>query len=368
VNNVAVGVEDYAYNALGALKVNAGVTLNDQRPRLDGGGTADSGVPSGVGTNTVTMNTGGYVTAIGGVGLSYSARGFFIQATPPVPALPLLYAVDASRKRIWEQHGTTGTANDVNYDVWEGMDRVAIIGPDPLGTPLRQGYLFDGIDHPLRIRTGSTIAYYELDLAGNVRRLRLSGGSDLGGYRYSAFGKTVENTAIMDQSLRWKARWFNNYGGFEVYDIRARQWSPDLGTFLSADEFSDLEEVQRAVRAAGIAPSDAAAVSQQVRFQVELLQRGLGHLKSPRSFGYHDPSTTLWGWPGQNPLRWQDPSGHGKLCAVLYIVVYQLCKSAGLGVVTCQDFAQYAYERCEKQPNPPNACSKFGGGGSSDTF
>jgi hypothetical protein len=26
-------------------------------------------------------------------------------------------------------------------------------------------------------------------------------------------------------------------------------------------------------------------------------------------YAYHDPSSTLWGWPGQNAIRWSDPSG-----------------------------------------------------------
>ena len=44
--------------------------------------------------------------------------------------------------------------------------------------------------------------------------------------------------------------------------MRARQWCPELGAFLSIDEYR-----------------------------------------------YHSPRTTLWGWPEQNPLRYRDPSG-----------------------------------------------------------
>ena len=112
-------------------------------------------------------------------------------------------------------------------------------------------YLFDGIDHPLRIKIAatSTTAYYELDLAGNVRGLRASGGASLGGYRYSAFGQTLEDTSSITQPLRWKGRWFSPVAG-GTYDVRARQWSPELGVFLSVDEFD-----------------------------------------------YHTEKTTLWGWP-----------------------------------------------------------------------
>jgi RHS repeat-associated protein len=159
-------------------------------------------------------------------------------------------------------------------------------------------FLYDGIDHPLRLSspeikatsqpafpqtptqtffsaTPLTVAYYELDLAGNVRRLRQPGGLDLGGYRYSAFGETVEDTVVLQsvnpliqadnrtQPLRWKGMWrFDLGGGVEVYDARARMWSPKLGTFLSVDEFA-----------------------------------------------FHDSRSTLWGWPSQNPIRYSDPSG-----------------------------------------------------------
>jgi hypothetical protein len=61
--------------------------------------------------------------------------------------------------------------------------------------------------------------------------------------------------------LRWKGRPRQLFGGTEVYDMRARQWVPELGVFLSIDEYR-----------------------------------------------YHSPRTTLWGWPGQNPLRYRDPS------------------------------------------------------------
>jgi RHS repeat-associated protein len=96
-----------------------------------------------------------------------------------------------------------------------------------------------------------------------VRALRASGGADLGGYRYSAFGQTIEDTATanLDQPLRWKGRWFSSVAG-GIYDVRARQWSPELGVFFVVDEF--------------------------------------------REFTSHG---TLWSWPLQKPVRLADPSG-----------------------------------------------------------
>jgi len=44
--------------------------------------------------------------------------------------------------------------------------------------------------------------------------------------------------------------------------VRAREWSPELGVFLSIDEYE-----------------------------------------------FHDRKSTLWGWPNQNPVRFDDPTG-----------------------------------------------------------
>ncbi len=57
--------------------------------------------------------------------------------------------------------------------------------------------------------------------------------------------------------------WRYQVGSTELYDARARLWSPDLGTFLSIDEFRSQSD-----------------------------------------------TTTLWGWPNQNPIGRSDPFGH----------------------------------------------------------
>jgi RHS repeat-associated protein len=64
--------------------------------------------------------------------------------------------------------------------------------------------------------------------------------------------------------FRWKGRWWSDFGGPDgTYDMRARVWSPELGIFLSADDF-----------------------------------------------GFHDANGTLWSWPNQNPVNLSDPSGN----------------------------------------------------------
>lgn len=190
VGGIAVNVETYDYNALGALKLNAGVALDHQRPRLDGAGSADAAVPASVGGQPVALDAGGRVTSLRGTTFTWSREGFLRQAQAPIPAAPETYAVATDFRRLAKIQAGAG-----EYYVYEGLDRIATL--DAGGATLEQ-YLFDGIDHPLRIArpNGATTNYYyyEIDLAGNVRGLRASGGASLGGYRYSAFGQTLESS------------------------------------------------------------------------------------------------------------------------------------------------------------------------------
>jgi hypothetical protein len=116
--------------------------------------------------------------------------------------------------------------------------------------PIRVGSMFLSLRRrrpPLRFeRPGASTNHhdYEVDLAGNVRGLRASGGASLGGYRYAAYRKTVEDTAVINQPLRWKARWFSPVAGGR-YDVRARQWSPELGVCLTVDVFSTVGEASK---------------------------------------------------------------------------------------------------------------------------
>ena len=56
--------------------------------------------------------------------------------------------------------------------------------------------------------------------------------------------------------------------------MRARQWVPEMGSFLTIDEYSE-----------------------------------------------HDPTTTLWGWPSQNPLRYSDPTGRSGVAVAVVVAV-----------------------------------------------
>ena len=269
--------ETYDYNALGALKKNASIALDDQRVKLAGAGTADAAVMNSLGGQPVTLDAGGRVTSLRGVTLTYNKRGRLVSVQRPSGANTEIekYGYDPYFRRTARQRSLTvagvSSVEAEEYFVYGGANVDAIVDR---GNNVTSSFLYDGVDHPLRLRIPGTTPvtyYYEVDLAGNVRRLRRPDGSDAGGYRYSAFGELYAADAgtpgaAVEQPLRWKGRWYSEFAGGR-YDVRARWWSPELGSFLSIDEFA-----------------------------------------------YHDATSTLWGWANQSPTRFADPSGRCPTC------------------------------------------------------
>jgi RHS repeat-associated protein len=255
--------QTFDYNALGGLHTNGTVTLDDQCNKLPsyGGGTAPCAVPKTYNGTDVTRNAGGFVTLLNGVTLKYSRRGALIGATNG--GTGEWFGHDAENRRI--SRTVSQTANNVTsfpneeYYLWNGPNVTAVIGNTGVTS---QSFLYEGVDQPLRLSATGGRFYYELDLAGNVRALRRPDGSSAGTYQYAGFGGEIATSTppVINQPLRWKARWWDSFTG--LYDVRARQWSPAIGAFTSIDELS-----------------------------------------------YHRDRNTLWGWPGMSPIRWRDPWG-----------------------------------------------------------
>ncbi len=276
VNATTEHVETYSFNAIGAVKTTfdpaamTEVTLDDQRPRISGSGTADAAVPNTLSGQPVTLDAAGRVTNLQGVAFTYNESSEITgtQFTSGTTTTQEAYDYDAYRRRAGRQHVVTTSAGSTTTYEFYIDDGANVVATLDAGNNLKDAYLFEGVDLPLRLSRNGQSYFYEMDLAGNVRRLRNSSGADLGGYRYTAFGNAfaadgTTPAAAIDQPLRWKGRWFEESIAGGVYDMRARWWSPQMGVFLSVDEYP-----------------------------------------------YHDANSMLWGFPGQNPIRYTDPSGH----------------------------------------------------------
>jgi hypothetical protein len=177
------------------------VTLGDQRPKLSGGGTADAAVPGTLGGQTVTLNGGGQVTSLNGVTFGYNSAGRIKSSTftATLNSVTDTLGYDSFLRRVARTHTETSPAPasvTQEFYVYEGANVVATL--DTSQEKLKDAYLFDATDDPLWLShkighvcetpdggttdgsggAGSVCLpivpsyFYEIDLAGNVRRLR----------------------------------------------------------------------------------------------------------------------------------------------------------------------------------------------------
>jgi hypothetical protein len=218
VGGTSEHVESYGYNAIGGLHTGfdagsmAAITFDDKRPKVAGGGTADAAVPNTLGGQGVTLNAGGQVTSVLGTTFTYDFRNLLRTAQYTAQSGDTIqdtYQYDSFLRRTERSHVDTsgsGSITTTDFYVHDGANLVARINGS---NQLQDAFLFDAIDSPLRLSRGGTSYFYEVDLAGNVRRLRDASGADLGGYRYTAFGQAFAAdaqtpAAAIDQPLRWK--------------------------------------------------------------------------------------------------------------------------------------------------------------------
>ncbi|MFZ5896860.1 MAG: RHS repeat-associated core domain-containing protein [Myxococcota bacterium] len=292
--SVPAYIETYAYNALGGFSIYDGTIMDDKRPRLDGGGVASAGIPATLGGQGVALDAAGRVTSLNGESFKYFKYQHLLQSISDRE----LYTYDAAGRLLQTHSGAPSGALPTTEQIflYNGVDDsiAAIVNStvhpptstrcgsdgscaspveDPPYAFMRFRFIYDDIDHPLAFTEGTTqVNYFELDAIGNVRRLHSHHqppadiGRDLGGYSYTAFGKTIAQgdpggvaPPSISQPFQWQGRRLISPN---LYDFRARVWSPDLGAFLQPDEYVFL--------------------------------KGTG---------------TLWSWPGQNPYKYRDPSG-----------------------------------------------------------
>src|SRR6478736_3880494 len=278
-----VYVEHYAYNALGSFSVYDGSIVDDQRPRLTGSGKASAGIPASYGGQPITLDTGGRVVAFNGQTFQYYRFNHTLQ-TRATSTDQQTFTYD-SLQRLTNTH--TGPPNDQKpntdesyaYSDLSSSIAAVVTTPHTLDPTPNLPYTnfnvgYDGVDNPLWMTTSDALVYFEVDTIGNVRHLHTDPAvhgslatGDLGGYSYTAFGKTIAPSDVggvaapvgVTQPFRWQGK---RLIAPNLYDSRARVWSAELGAFLQPDEYVFLGR-----------------------------------------------SGTLWSWPGQNPFRWRDPSG-----------------------------------------------------------
>jgi RHS repeat-associated protein len=119
----------------------------------------------------------------------------------------------------------------------DGLDVVAEYSVGAGGaSALAATYVFGpGIDEPLKIKRGATLAAYHSDGLGSilaVSQVSTSGSPDLLTYRYDAFGAIVATSGSLDSVYTFTGRERDLSG---LYYYRARYYLAEVGRFLSPD-------------------------------------------------------------------------------------------------------------------------------------
>jgi RHS repeat-associated protein len=204
----------YAYRSIGALPTHqlesAANGLGESRSfAYNQNGEVYQWSESGaIGTRTITRDALGRIVAISGAGFSGS------------------YAYDPLGRRIekLEQGERTLYQHDgdqvvAEYSAVNTLEAIYVFGP--------------GLDQPLKIRRGATVAAYHADGLGSIEAVTdLSTSADLARYEYDAFGVVVSESTSFDNAYSYTGRERDQSG---LYYYRSRYYLPEIGRFLSPD-------------------------------------------------------------------------------------------------------------------------------------
>lgn len=251
--NLALGVtENYSYDELYQLT-----------QALKGGPTGESYTYDAVGNRLssstsalLTYNTSNQLTVTGSASYVYDLNGNLTSKTEAQAAttynwdyedrlqsatLPssgqgsaiVSFKYDPLGRRIQKSspNGTTVYAYDGANTVAEYSSAGQIVAKYAQGV---------GIDEPLAMQRGGTVAYYNADALGSLTSLEDSAGNGLAAYSYDSFGATTANEIIFNPFRYTGREWDQEIG---LYYYRARYYDPEVGRFISEDPIDFASDV-----------------------------------------------------------------------------------------------------------------------------
>lgn len=167
--------------------------------------------------------------------LTYNMDGQLNSVTRAGVALDYIY--DASGRRI-----QAGTGADTRRFLMAVPAQGNFEAPQLVAdaaSNIQQAYLYHG-DQPLqRIDAAGNVRYYLTDAQGSVIGITDEAGNLLGSARYDAFGRIQSQAGDMavpgsaGGDFRFHGQWLEGDTG--LYYLRARDYDPESGRFLSAD-------------------------------------------------------------------------------------------------------------------------------------
>jgi RHS repeat-associated protein len=137
------------------------------------------------------------------------------------------YRYDALGQRI-EQRMRNGNIRRFYYD---GLNLLAVYdASNALLVTVTSGL---GIDEPMSLFIDGKLYYYHADALGSVYQMTDSNESVAKNYDYSAFGKIIAESGMVENTFTYTGREYDSDSG--LYHYRARQYDANEGRFLSRD-------------------------------------------------------------------------------------------------------------------------------------
>jgi len=144
------------------------------------------------------------------------------------PGMIARYTYDALGRRMSKE--VNGVTKQFRYD---GEDLIMEMNSED---SITANYTFGpGIDNPLMMNRSDKNYYYVKDGLGSVTALTDSTSNIIKEYKYSVFGKIVDETgdSTLANPFTYTAREYDKETGNYYY--RARYYSPEMGRFISED-------------------------------------------------------------------------------------------------------------------------------------
>jgi RHS repeat-associated protein len=200
------------------------------------------------------------------------------------------------------------TGGTTTTHIWDGANIVAeLTGSSVTATYVR------GIN---LIAKGGGSQYYSFNAHGDVVQLTNSSGTVTKDYRYDAFGVEVGPEGTDTNPWRYCGEYFDLETG-TVY-LRARYYDPVVGRFLTEDN----------IRARQMNIFDPYR-----DYQGSSLVGGIFRDKEKNKFVVNDPlSLNLYTYTQNNPIMFQDPSGHFVLTAIIVGAIIGVVVAGGINI------------------------------------
>jgi RHS repeat-associated protein len=183
-------------------------------------------------TTNYTYNADGEEKNAGSTSYGWNLAGELTSAT--VGGITTSYGYDGAGMRT--SAVTSGSA--INYTWDEALGGLATLASetDGSGTPLRT-YLYGSSSSPTAMITPGGSYYDSYDSSGNVTDLTDASGGTQRTYSYEPFGNLRSSTNVSGNAPANPYQYAGQYtdAGTGLSDMRARNYDPNTGAFISAD-------------------------------------------------------------------------------------------------------------------------------------